>query len=233
MITRQSVPAKRRASGIVALAALEELAGSPGGLRLTELARRLAIDPGQAHRAVNGLLEAGYVDQDSDSHLYRATAKLVSLASTLLGAMDVVTLARPRIASLRMRTGETVHMAQQVGNEAVCVVRELSEHPVAVTTAIGERFGTLSAVGKASALGRPADGGTAGGSRAAFVTDDGIGRPGVRCAAAPIIDWQGETIAVIAVSGPSERISDERLQQLGADVAATASELSTALGLPA
>lgn len=225
MKAQQGATVKRRSSGIVALAALEELAGSPGGLRLTEIAHRLTIDPGQAHRAVNGLLKAGYVDQDADSHMYRATAKLVTLASLLLDALDVVSLARPRIANLRLLTGETVHMAQQVGDEAVCVARELSEHPVAVTTAIGERFGKHSAVCKAIALGRSTDSSNAG-----FVTDDGVGRPGVRCAAAPVIDWQGRTIAVVAVSGPAERISEARLQQLGADVAATASELSTALG---
>jgi DNA-binding IclR family transcriptional regulator len=230
LVSAQAAPkVTRRPSGIAALAVLEQLAGSPAGLRLTEIARRLDIDPGQAHRAVNGLLATGYVEQDTDSHLYRATAKLVSLASVLLHAMDVVTLARPRISRLRLRTGETVHLAQQVGDEAVCVARELSEHPVAVTTAIGERFGRQSAVGKAIAIGRDGDRSKASG-RPAFVTDDGIGRPGVRCAAAPVSDWQGRTVAVIAVSGPSERISKHRLQELGADVAATARELSTALG---
>lgn len=229
MTAEAAAKVKRRPSGIAALAVLEELAGSPAGLRLTEIARRLDIDPGQAHRAVNGLLAAGYVEQDTDSHMYRATAKLVSLASVLLHAMDVVTLARPRISRLRLRTGETVHLAQQVGDEAVCVARELSEHPVAVTTAIGERFDKHSAVGKAIAL---RDARLSKGSKPLpdFITDDGVGRPGVRCAAAPVVDWQGRTVAVVAVSGPSERISKDRLQQLGTDVAATASELSIALG---
>ena len=211
---------QRRSSGVVALTALEVLVESPRGLALGDLSKRIGVDPGQLHRALNGLMGSGYAEQDADTHRYHPTPRIIALASALLASMDLVTAARERMVALRDATGETVHLAQRTRDGAICVARELSPQPVAVTTEVGERFGVTTAVARAMSTARGMG----------YVTDDEVGRPGVRCAAAPVIGWEGKPLGVLAVSGPIERIDDRRLADLGSLVAAAADRLSREFG---
>ena len=211
---------QRRSSGVVAMTALEELVESPRGLALNDLSKRIGVDPGQLHRALNGLIGSGYAEQDADTHRYYPTPRIVALAGTLLASMDLVTVARDRMVALQDATGETIHLARRTRDGAICVARELSPQPVAVTTEVGERFGAATAVSRAMSTARAMG----------YVTDDGVGRPGVRCAAAPVVGWEGKPLGVLAVSGPVERIDDRRLAELGPLVAGAADQLSREFG---
>ncbi len=53
---------------------------------------------------------------------------------------------------------------------------------------------------------------------------------GMRCVAAPIFDVHGEAVAGISVSGPSSRIPQSAIPDLGAEVIAAAREVSAGLG---
>jgi IclR family transcriptional regulator, KDG regulon repressor len=58
--------------------------------------------------------------------------------------------------------------------------------------------------------------------------------PGLSCAAAPIFDGDGELVAAISISGPSFRISEERIQdEIVPLVVAAADQLSRELGFAA
>ena len=223
-----AVAQTRRSSGVVALSALEALVASPRGVSLSELAGQLGVDPGQLHRSLNGLVAAGYAENDRDTHLYSPTTRVIAVAGLLLGSMDLVAMARPLMVDLRKRTGETVHLAHRTPTGAICVALEMSEHPVAYATQVGQQFGASSAVARAldefprRALDQR-------GLRAPVI-DDGQGLPGVRCAAAPILNWQGEANAAVAVSGPAERIDVARLLELGELVAQVGHRLSSDFG---
>ena len=184
---------------------------------------------GQIHRALHGLIGSGYARQDPDTHHYFPTPRIISLAGSLLASMDLVALARDRMTMLRDATGETVHLAQRTRDGAICIARELSPMPIAVTTQVGETFGAATAVARAVNMGREA-GPAAGLNLDQYVTDDSVGRAGVRCAAAPVIGWEGRPLAVLAVSGPVDRINDGRLAEFGQLVAKAAGELSAAFG---
>lgn len=216
----------RRPSGMPALMVLERLVDATMGMTTTELARDLDVDPAQIHRAMKGLLDSGYTERDPITQRFRATPQILALASRLLASTDVVSIARPHMSSLREETGETVHVAQRIPEGAICVARLLSAQPVAATTAVGERFDNpasavrmaLSSPDSAHADGWP------------YVVDRGQGRPGVWCVAAPIRDMERRIVAVIAVSGPQDRIDEGRLATFGGSVARTAAAISTALG---
>ncbi len=53
---------------------------------------------------------------------------------------------------------------------------------------------------------------------------------GMKCVAAPVFDALGDVVAGISVSGPSSRIHDDMIPDLGAEVAQAAAELSRAIG---
>ena len=55
-----------------------------------------------------------------------------------------------------------------------------------------------------------------------YAVDDEEHVAGLRCVAAPIFDEQGRPLASLSVSGPSARLTDQRLNQLGSMVAAAA-----------
>lgn len=224
-----TVARTRRSSGVVALSALEALVASPRGVSLSELAGQLGVDPGQLHRSLNGLVAAGYAENDRDTHLYTPTARVIAVAGVLLGSMDLVAMARPLMVELRNTTGETVHLAHRTPTGAVCVALEMSEHPVAYATQVGQQFGSSSAVARALTDFQRDGPELARGVRAPVI-DDGQNLPGVRCAAAPIVNWQGEAPAAVAVSGPAERIDLARLQELGDLVAHVGHRLSVGLG---
>ena len=56
-----------------------------------------------------------------------------------------------------------------------------------------------------------------------YSIDDEEFAPGIRCVARPIYDADGAMIAAIGVSGPSVRVTDARLHELGR-IVATAGE---------
>ena len=51
-----------------------------------------------------------------------------------------------------------------------------------------------------------------------------------RCVAASVYDEHAEPLGAISLAGPSSRLSDERIKQLGPAVAHTAEELTKKLG---
>ena len=63
-----------------------------------------------------------------------------------------------------------------------------------------------------------------------YAVDDEEFALGLRCVAAAIHDEHGEPLASISLSGPSARITDDRIEELGALVVHTAAEITEALG---
>ena len=63
-----------------------------------------------------------------------------------------------------------------------------------------------------------------------YALDDEEHAVGLRCVAATIYDEHGEPLAAISISGPSSRILDRRVAELGLMVAHTAARMTEALG---
>ena len=53
---------------------------------------------------------------------------------------------------------------------------------------------------------------------------------GIRCVGVPIRDYQGSVIAALSVSGPTLRMTEEKLAQLISAIIATGKRISKALG---
>ncbi len=112
----------RRPVGSVAraVALLEALSDSDAGLGVNELARRIGVNASTASRLLSTLEAAGIV-QRSGGGPYRLGLRLVHYADRVLGQLDVRQLARPLLAGLAARTGETATLSVPSGGEAVTV----------------------------------------------------------------------------------------------------------------
>ena len=63
-----------------------------------------------------------------------------------------------------------------------------------------------------------------------YALDDEEHAIGLRCVAAPIFDENAKAICAISLSGPTARIGDDRLGELGWAVRQTAEQITRALG---
>ena len=225
------------------LETLDYMAAQPGPVRLTDVAEALGIDKSNAAHLLKTLVAMSYAVQD-DSRRYMASAKLVPPARhehTLEQIVAVKEAWRSVLEALVAETGECAHLAVLVGAQVWYIDKVDSllplkvDHPIGALsplhcTALGKAF---LAFGRAripdeqpafttkTLITRRALSDEIERTRArGFAVDDEEFSHGIRCVARPIYDAEGVMIAAIGVSGPSVRVTDARLQELGQIVAA-------------
>lgn len=117
-------------SGILvkAFALLETLADAPGGKGLADLAATNALAKPTAHRVLQCLIGAGYVEK-SEVSAYRLTGKLRSL---VLGVDDraLTAAGEAPLKALHGKTGETVNLGVLRGDRIIYLMTIESTHPL-------------------------------------------------------------------------------------------------------
>jgi IclR family KDG regulon transcriptional repressor len=88
-----------------ALAVLELIAQTPGGLRNAEISRRLRIPKSTCTYILSRLEQSGYLTKNHDSSLYRIGLTPVALAHGALREIGVRTIAEPALYKLATATG--------------------------------------------------------------------------------------------------------------------------------
>ncbi|WP_269585345.1 IclR family transcriptional regulator [Roseibium sp. Sym1] len=219
------------------LRALDILYAAGRPLRLTEIADELGVEKSNASHVLKTLVASGYASQD-DSRRYQASAR-GPVAPREHSLSDVVACkerCRPALEALVRGTGECAHLAVLVDTRVWYIDKVDSTLPLKVDHPIGSLSPLhCTALGKAFlAFGNaaiPSD-------RArytpktitdldtllveitrtrgrGYAIDDEEFAPGIRCAARPVFDEHGQMIAALGVSGPSVRVDDARLTELG------------------
>lgn len=208
--TEENLPSESgRSDGIQVLrraaAALDEIAASPGQLRLVDLGGRLGLAKSTVRRLLVGLVEIGFANIDDEGKI-RLGERLLSLGGT-----DDATLAtqfRPTLDKLAQTTGETVDLSVLRGEQMLFIDQVQSAHRLRAVSAVGMRFPLEStANGKAALelLTHP----SAGLSDIAFDRDEhtvGISAAGIAARTT------GGHIVAISVPAPSERFGANERQ---------------------
>ncbi|HXH03895.1 MAG TPA: IclR family transcriptional regulator C-terminal domain-containing protein [Candidatus Competibacteraceae bacterium] len=236
---------------------LERLAEARHGISLVDLAQQVGMAPSTTHRLLTTLEQAGFIQQDEELGRWFVGVKAFTLGNAFLDHCDFVARARPYMHRLMEQAGETVNLAVLDGNEAVFLAQVECREMMRMIVKLGSRAPLhASGVGKAllatmseediaavlhrRGLPRYTDNTiTTPGElreelarirRQGFARDDEEHAVGLRCMAATLHDHQGKALAAISLSGPRARIPDDRMLALGAMVAATAGEITAALG---
>jgi IclR family acetate operon transcriptional repressor len=240
-----------------ALTMLERLAEEEAGALLTELAARVGLPPSTAHRLLKSMEHLRFVRQDEERGLWFIGVQAFAVGNAFLRGRDLVDLARPVMRRLMEDSGESVNLAVLDGDAAVYLTQiECREMMRALARPGGRAPIHCSGVGKALLAGLPGDEAEAlivGGrlrrytpntvtdaaelktalarSRAqGFTFDDEEQLLGMRCVAAAIHDEYAYPVAAISLSGPTARITDDRVDGLGRMVARAAEEIAANMG---
>lgn len=242
------------ARGLEILAILAQ-AKQPVGV--TEIARILKVDKSSAFRLLHTLANHGFVEQDSDTRRYGLGLRIVELSRQMLDRIELRGMVKPYLRELQQQTGESAHLAVLSGGHVVYVEQEESNATLNVNTEIG-RHGPLhcTATGKALIAHLSPDDIARVLEQTEFTrytprtmttlreliphleavhergyaVDDEEFDSGVRCVAAAIRDHRGKVVASMGVSGPSIRVTLERVPELGEIAIQAAGQVSRLIG---
>lgn len=232
---------------------LDALAQSPEPATLKQLASSTDLHPSTAHRIL-AALSAGRMVERQSAGTYRLGIRLLELGSLVKSRINLREVALPFMQQLHERIGEAINLGTRHDDEIVYLERTSSgRSAVRVVYLLGGRAPLhLTSLGKlflasdsalavreyARRTGLPGKTPRSLTSldmleseldkvrRHGIAYDDEEAELGLKCVAAPIHDDEGQIVAALSVSAPTERHDPEwvRMVRLAAD------EVSHALG---
>jgi len=209
---------------------------------LTELASAAGLPKSTASRLISALERRGLIEQDGERGRLRPGPAILRVAERSMLERTIVELSKPALDALAQATGETINLAVP-GLEGVEHVAQVdSRHFLGAGQWLGRSVGyEHSANGKVfTAFGRGPAGGT--GDEAAanaelqavrrdnFATSIDELETGLAAIAAPVRGARGEVIAALSISGPTLRMTTDRIKELGPILTSEARTLSRRLG---
>lgn len=239
-----------------ALDVLEALA-TRGGTTLSELSVHLDQAPATMHRVLAALERRRYVESGIERQEWFVGPEAFRLGSAFLRRTNVVETCRPVMRDLMMRTGETSNLGIERDGDVLFVSQVETHESIRAffppgtraplhASGIGKALlgafddARLEAFIKAATLVRFTDKTIAGAAQLreavhqirerGYALDDEERTLGMRCVAAPIRNGYGEVVAGISVSGPTSRMSDTNVREMGRLVVEAAAEASRKLG---
>jgi DNA-binding IclR family transcriptional regulator len=233
---------RRKPTAVTGLQIVELLANNPRGVRLGEIADAIQMDPAQTHRMISAMLADGWVMPIGNDGSYSLTARVIKLSSRYISRLDLSEHARPLLDMLADQSRESVFLGELRKDVVVCVGRRVADHSLRVWTEMGDswplegtavgtailaaRFVRLSPNAEPIGLSQ----GIMDAMRDGYARDYGRYREGIEAVAAPIRDAAGMEIGAIALSGPSTRMSVDRIKLLGKLVQEAGIQISERLG---
>ena len=238
------------------LVLLEILSEHDGGLSLTELARIGELPTSTTHRLLTTMENRRFVRFNRSTNLWSIGVQSFVVGNAFARSRNFVPLAKIFMRYLMDQSGETVNLATQDQEEIVYLAQVECREMMRAFVRPGSRAPLhCSAVGKAilaalpdadrNRLTSPRETGNGTGKsiftpefmrsledtrRRGYALDDEEQSVGMRCVASVIYDENGGPLAAISVSGPTARITDERIPALGQLVAQTCKDITADFG---
>jgi DNA-binding IclR family transcriptional regulator/sugar lactone lactonase YvrE len=241
-----------------ALDVLDAVAAAPEGLGQAQLGERTALPRTTLYRLLSALVARGMLRRDPQRRVYCLGMRCFEMAQLAYRAPDLTAAASVELRNLRDLTGETSYLAVLDGLDVLSLERCDGAHSKRSAAALGQRKPLhCTSQGKAilSALDdkrredivrqitlKPMTPLTITDRRRlqaelrlsaarGYAIDDEEIVLGVRCVGAPIVDREGGVRGAISVAGPAFRLSRERLELLGPELAEAARRIGAQLDI--
>lgn len=238
------------------LSILDVLSDSAPELGVTELAVRLGVHKSTVFRLLATLQGHDLVEQNPSNEKYHLGHGLVRLSGAVVAEMDLVRAARPLLRELGDRSKETVNLAIPQGDQVVHIDQVTPHDQLVSVNWVGKQvplhctsngkvlLAFMPAAERARILKRPLARYTARTIVDARLLERQLSRAqedgyaftleelelGLNAVAAPVRDTDGVVVAVVSLSGPSYRVTSQRLPELGELVRQTADAISRRVG---
>lgn len=235
-----------------------EVLADNGEMGLMELSAMLGLHKSTVHRLLMSLIYMGYAKQNETTQKYMLSYKVVNMASKVLDRTDVLQVAKPYMERLSDLSGETVHLVQREENNILYIykieakvgtIRMVSHvgmvHPMYCSGVGKAIMATLSEdevkqIWNESIIEKKTDKTITDFARMqevlaevrenGYALDDEENEKGVRCIAACLYGHQKEVKYAFSISGPTSRMTKERVKELSVDMLKVQEELSRELG---
>lgn len=198
-------------------------------LELAELAKRTGLVKSTIMRMAISLETAGFVVRTFDGR-YRLGGEIPRLATVYQESLDLEQHIRPFLQLLAASTGETATFWVRQGDQRLCLYRENS--PQALRLEISQ--GTLLDLDKTSASKVLQQFATGAPSRFNLSSlpywSSGARTPLVSSISTPVFGEAAKLVGALTLSGPSARLTRERVKLVGQDLIKSAADLSRILG---
>ena len=241
-----------------ALDILEEFCNQQEELGVTELSKRLNLHKNNVFRLLATLESRGYIEQNKATENYCLGVKNLELGQAFIKQIGLLRLAKPVLENLVKECDETGYIAVARGNSVFYLDAVETKQIVKVASRIGSRLPILTtSVGKVLVASDPLEeiekkipktGLTAYTehtitdkkkliehlkkvAKQGYAIDYEEVDIGVACTAAPIRDYTRHVVGAISLSGPSQRLTIEKIEkELVPKVVESANEISRRLG---
>jgi len=227
-------------------------------LGVTEIATELGMPKSGVHRVLTTLRRRRLVTYDPETRKYALGQAAIALSQSYITRLDVQAMATGVLRDLMARTGETATLAVRRHGSVIYRAQAVPEHelrlevrltkpspihagasgkaflaflpPEETEDYLGRAGGTLEAVTPRTITDPDALRSDLALARArGWATSTGERLVGVSALAAPVFDYEGYAVAVLAVAGPSARLSADDADAAKALRDATA-QLSAEMG---
>ncbi|ANZ34827.1 IclR family transcriptional regulator [Lentzea guizhouensis] len=237
-----------------AISVLEMLAQGEAGI--TEIAGELGVHKSTVSRLVSVLEARGLVEQLGERGKYAIGFGVVRLAGAATGRMDLTKLGQPVCQSLADSFGETVNIAVHDAGVAINITQARGSAAVSAVNWIGQRtplhatssgkvlLAFLPDAERKRLVSLPLDAytektvvdGTRLLAELETVAEQGFAacfeelELGLHAVAVPVRGHRGEVVAAMSASGPSYRLSRQRVEEIVPAMSTAAADLSAQLG---
>ncbi|MCF7936775.1 MAG: IclR family transcriptional regulator [Synergistales bacterium] len=238
-----------------ALAVLESFSKDHREQSISEIAQRQGLPFSSTHRIASRLVDLGYLYRDPHTKQLSLGTRVYYLGKIAALSMNIINIALPFMEELRDTTGETVNLYFREGDSRICYEHAQSNQRLQFSVELGKRMPlwagasgkcflaylpeeqfeeivaqaqplTKNTIAERDALARE----TALIRKRGYSMSHSEREEGVSSVAVPIFNREGAVVASLAVSGPSFRFDDARLDNIIAGAVGTARKISAALG---
>ncbi|MFF2854680.1 IclR family transcriptional regulator [Peribacillus sp. NPDC058002] len=241
-----------RALDIITIVSLKK-----GGLGVTEISKQIDINKSSVYRILSTLVQYGYIEQDSETERYKLGYKFLEISSKLLESIDLRSEARQYLQELENTTNEVIHLVVYDQGEVVYIEKLEGNETLRMHSKVGKRAPMhCTSVGKAILAYLPSNvvlnileqkGMPRHTDKTITNKDDFLqeliqvrirgyaldleeNEYGITCIAVPIFDHSGKVIAAVSISGPTMRMTDQRIDLLQIQMIQIGKKISTRLG---
>jgi IclR family acetate operon transcriptional repressor len=225
-------------------------------LSLTEIAEQVGMHKSTIHRLLATLESKHFIIRDKTSGLYHLGFLFIEFSSIMLHGLDVQHWALPYLQQLSLQSGETVDLAILNNDHVVYLQVVESSQRIKIAAAVGQQLPVFcTATGKAFMAYMPDDQvhsilarGMTKFTEQTLTTPEELFKnlrdtrqrgfaisqqeyeKDISAVAAPIMDTNGCPVAVIAIVGPTYRMSEDRMLELGKMIQDTAEAIRREVG---